>query len=290
MTLDERIKKDLEELYNNGSLSGKIVNAEALQCMIKDGAKDSFFSTKGLPGYFTGDRLAQTVFVTLNPGQDADKSNNTICEDINTFGIKTENIARFISSYISARKELGNIIKGSSFDVKQARFLQAWTNCGVKFPLDFPLNRKSYPQAKKNVLLDKLQLELVPYCSKKFQINYNRCKILLPYLDTIFSEIFSVERKYVIFAGKIFESLFELYKSEANAYCDIAFLSRSNNQILFSKSSNSINTHCCIYKITRKEDGEMLKVLIASSFQHQRLVGSIINDYGKFCFEEYNKV
>jgi hypothetical protein len=65
MTLDNRITKDLTELYNKGALNGSITEATGLKRVIKGGV-----STKGLPGNFTGYRSAPTVFVTLNPGQD----------------------------------------------------------------------------------------------------------------------------------------------------------------------------------------------------------------------------
>lgn len=279
MTLDKRIIDDLTELYNDGALNGSITEATGLKRVIKGGV-----STKGLPGNFTGYRSAPTVFVTLNPGQDVAAANKNLKCEICKFNIDTSSLSNFISSYVASRIDFGNRTKGSAFDVKQARFLQAWIGSGIKFPPNFPAERKSYPEAKKNILLQKLQLELVPYCSKKFVVNKKTLGKLLPFIETLFTEIFSAERKYVIFAGSIFEQLFELY----NANYSITFLSHANKAIAMS-SSFTIQSHCCVCKITRKADSKTIKALIANTFPHSRLVGDKMSEYGKFCFDEFIK-
>ena len=58
MTLDQRIEKDLTELYEGK----EITCAKELQSVLE-------VSTKGLPQHFVGDRNAKTVFVQLNPGK-----------------------------------------------------------------------------------------------------------------------------------------------------------------------------------------------------------------------------
>jgi hypothetical protein len=285
MTLDDRITKDLTELYNNGALNGSISDAAGLKRVIKGGV-----STKGLPGHFTGDRSAPTVFVTLNPGKDVAAANKNLKCEICKFNIDTSSPEKFISSYVASRIDFGNKTKGSAFDVKQARFLQAWPkDSGIDFPQNFPAERKSYPEAKKNVLLQKLQLELVPYCSKNFVVDQNAIAKLLPFIETLFTEIFSAERKYVIFAGNIFEQLFELYKSETNASYSICFLRHSNKEITFPSSSYTIQSNCCVCEISRNADGKTIRALIANTFPHSRLAGKGMSDYGKFCYDEYRK-
>ena len=74
LTLDQRIQKDLENLYNNGSLDGAIAFAKRLnnESVIKEK-----LSSKGMPGYFVGKRKkAKTVFIMLNPGYNADGTSN----------------------------------------------------------------------------------------------------------------------------------------------------------------------------------------------------------------------
>ena len=285
MTLDKRITKDLTELYNNGALNGSISEATGLKSVIKGGV-----STKGLPGYFTGNRNANknTVFVTLNPGQDVAAANKNLKCEICKFNIDTSSLSYFISSYKASRIDFGNRSKGSAFDVKQARFLQAWIGSGIDFPKNFPAERKSYPETKRNVLLQKLQLELVPYCSKKFEVNQKAMGKLLPFIETLLTEIFSAERKYVIFAGSIFEELFKLYNNEVNANYCIAFLHRNSKVITF-QSSYTIQSHCCVCEISRDTDGKTIKALIANTFPYPRLAGKGMSDYGKFCYDEYRK-
>ena len=283
MTLDKRITNDLTELYNNGALNGSISEATGLKSVIKGGV-----STKGLPGHFAGNRFASTVFVTLNPGQDVAAADKNLRCEICKFNIDTSSPEKFISSYKDSRTDFGNRTKGSAFDVKQARFLQAWEDSGIEFPKDFPAERKSYPEAKKNVLLQKLQLELVPYCSKKFVVDQKAIAKLLPFIETLLTEIFSAERKYVIFAGNIFEDLFKLYNNEVNANYSIAFL-HSNSRVITFKSSYTIQSHCFVCKITRKADSNTIKTLIANTFPHSRLVGDKMSIYGKLCFDEFRK-
>lgn len=283
MTLDKRIKKDLTELYNNGALNGSITEAGNLKSVIKGGV-----STKGLPGHFTGDRSAPTVFVTLNPGQDVAAADKNLKCEICKFNIDTSSLSNFISSYVASRIDFGNKTKGSAFDVKQARFLQAWEDSGIDFPDDFPAEPKSYREAKKHVLLQKLQLELVPYCSKNFVVDQKAIAKLLPFIETLFTEIFSAERKYVIFAGSIFEELFKLYNNEVDANYKTKILRKSSKVITF-QSSYTIPSHCCVCEITRKADGKTIRALIANTFPHSRLVGKRMSEYGKFCYDEFIK-
>ena len=283
MTLYKRLTNDLTELYNKGALNGSISEAEKLESVIKGGV-----STKGLPSHFTGNRSAQTVFVTLNPGQDVAAANKNLRSEICKFNIDTTTLNNFISSYKDSRTDFGNKTKGSAFDVKQTRFLQAWEDSGIDFPQNFPAERKSYPEAKRNVLLQKLQLELVPYCSKTFEVNQKTMGKLLPFIETLLTEIFSAERKYVIFAGSIFEDLFKLYNNEVDANYCIAFL-HSNSKVITYKSSYTIQSHCCVCKITRKADSKTIKALIANTFPYPRLAGDNMSKYGKFCYDEYRK-
>ena len=283
MTLDNRISDDVTDLYNNGALNGSITEAVKLKSVIKGGV-----STKGLPGHFTGDRCAPTVFVTLNPGQDVVAANKNLKSEICKFNIDTSSLNNFISSYKDSRIYFGNRSKGSAFDVKQARFLQAWEDSGIDFPDDFPAERKSYPEAKRNVLLQKLQLELVPYCSKNFVVDQKAIAKLLPFIETLFTEIFSAERKYVIFAGSIFEELFKLYNGETNANYSFAFL-HSNSKVITFQSSYTIQSHCCVCEIKRETDGKTIKALIANTFPYPRLAGDNMSKYGKFCYDEYRK-
>ena len=231
MTLDERIEKDLKELYNNG-LNELIEKFN--QCRIPEADKLSVqlfgeegeLSAHGLPGYYTGNRNAKTVMVMLNPGQDVAGKDNpvTTIETRSKLGINTNSVAEFIDSYKDGNKEFGKHdrfnreVKGiypDSFDLKQAAFFKKWPNdpqktdfCGIQIHNDFPdcinwdkknsdkdkLERKKVIElgVAEEVLTKKLQLELVPYASRDFKkIPKKNLKYLFPYVETLFDEIFS---------------------------------------------------------------------------------------------------
>lgn len=59
MTLDERIQKDLLELYNGGDNQGEIQDAVILNGLIQAKSGQTSFATRALPGYYAGDRKAK---------------------------------------------------------------------------------------------------------------------------------------------------------------------------------------------------------------------------------------
>ena len=95
MTLDQRIEKDLSDLYNYGEM----IDSHILSRHIFH-VNDSF-SAYGIPQHFVGDRNAKTVMVMLNPGTDVGKANNVIqnYDLINKLGINTTNLKSFIDTY-----------------------------------------------------------------------------------------------------------------------------------------------------------------------------------------------
>ena len=284
MTLDKRIEKDLKELYNNGSLNGTM--NEANQLSIDLFGATGNLSANGLPGHFVGDRDAQTVLVMLNPQVDV-KDNDKLVktkETISKLRIDASSLIKFINTFKSGHADFGNLDKGTRFDVKQARFLKPWKDSGVTFPPNFPQDKKTYPDAKKAVLLKKLQLELVPYCSKTFDIQNKNVACLTPLVDTLFDEIFRVERTYIIFCGKIFEDIF----NKTTLGTKINSLSKKvGPQIanLKSKSGTPINSHCHVIKIYY--NNQWHKALIANSYAHRRLNGKAMSAYGEFCYNTY---
>lgn len=277
LTLDERIELDLTEWYEKGEITA----AKDLDGVIASKNGEPSFSVKGIPGHFTGKRDAKTVVVMLNPGKDVKSADDsrTIKSEIDKLQIDTTNGSKcFISSYINGKSNFGNLSNGGPFDVKQARFLKPWKNSGINFPSDFPLDHKTYKDAKRAVLLDKLQLELVPYCSKEFVTNSSCLKQLLPFVETLFKEIFSVKREYVIFCGNDFEKLFDMYNEYHPKYIEL--VKEETQKIIVP--SRVIDAHCKVFKICNH------KVLVANTFAYRYLNGNYMSEYGKFCFDVYN--
>ena len=302
MTLDDRIKTDLEE-----RLEGKtITSAVDLQPL-------HAFSTLGMPGYFTGNRDAKTVFVQLNPGLDAIDADARW--DFETKHFHKEN---FIDDYKDSRINYGknDRMREDPFDFKQAAFLYDWKDSGIGFPCNIDWNNKnlsprqsiSWLDAKEHVLLDKLQLELVPYASSKFDINKDLLYLLFPFVDTLLEEIFRPQegRKYVIFGGD-FDELFELYNKEKKQKI-FEDLTRKENVFKINgtqmsdaekrtrgfviKKNNSVLSSALNYKVINIcLKGKQQKALIAYTYPKKSLTNAfrIMQAYGKFCYEEFKK-
>ena len=248
-SLDERIENNLKEIYENEIVPLKAIiefvekykkfklsGAEELSELFNAKTEEEeVISTHGLPGFFAGNRDADTVMLMLNPGQDVALANNpmTTYERIERGkkiekGIDINSLEAFISTYKEDSINYGDIDKdrADNFDLKQAAFLKHWDDCGVDFAgfLDDDYKEKGKDdkekinkEAKRNVLMQKLSMDLIPYASRKFEgINSNKMELLFPYLETLFHEIFKKERKYVIFCSAFYVNLFKQYNKWEN--------------------------------------------------------------------------
>ena len=316
LKLDQRIRRDLEDLYKGGILTFiqnfkncKITEAEQLSMDLFGTPNE--LSIHGLPGYYTGKRDAATVMVMLNPGSDVmsqnnpfvtEKTLNRILKELGKTNISSS--ADFVKIIKRGSDRYGNIDKDrlDNFDIKQAAFLKAWENSGVDIPNNFPdmiprpskkgkeERDKLLREVKQNVLMQKLQLELIPYASRKFKtINPNNYKHLFPYVETLFQEIFSKKRTYVIFCSDFFDKLFNAYSVD-NGYSGtidfgnkVAFEDKEGKQ-LFNKG----DAFCTPIKITY--NGESIYAVIAHTFPNQSLPNAYdkMQAYGKFCYDVYN--
>ena len=296
-TLNQRIEEDLNE-----RLKGKpITSAVKLQPL-------HAFSTMGMPGYFTGNRDAETVFVQLNPGLDVEVANARW--DFETKHFRKE---YFIDDYKESRINYGrnDRMREDSFDFKQAAFLYDWEDSGINFFPNVDWNNKNdktihlWLDCKEQVLLDKLQLELVPYASSGFEINKNNLYLLFPFVDTMLDEIFRPEegRKYVIFGGNDFDDLFKLYNKDKNKRVFEGLTGKNNilSQMSdnekrdngFVKKDGSVLSSALSYKVIKiNYKGKQQKALIAYTYPQKSFSKAyrIMQAYGKFCYEEYNKL
>lgn len=287
MTLDERIKKDLAE-----RLKGNPITAAQKLAPLAKADKKFQFSTKGLPTYFTGDTDAKTVFVQLNPGMDADLADERW--DFDTQYFSEEN---FIEDYKESRRNYGknDRLRYDSFDVKQAAFLYGWEDSGINFPeIEWSILDKeqrkhaketSWLSAKEHVLMDKLQLELIPYASRKFDIDPDNIYLLDEYVEILLDEIFRTNRTYVIFGGTVFDDLFQRFP---DAFKDLTE-KKSIDLNGLQKADGTPWTSPLYYKIIEMYyNGHTQKALIAYTFPHQGLSNAfgIMGKYGRQCYEE----
>ena len=285
MTIDQRIKKDLNELYNGGNTPGVIQDALALDGLVAAKQGQTSFSTKGLPGYYCGDREAKTVLVMLNPGKDVGKADADLIKDV-TF-LKMQGV-NDITGFHQGCRNYGHIDRArpDNFDLKQAFFLHKWPkDSGITFPKGFCPDSvgQTLLDAKENVLTQKLQLELIPYASSSFSsFQKSKLPLVVPYVESLFNELFSKDRKYVIFCSKKFESVFQEYnKSNPGS----VIVNRVQNQ--WKPVGRKISGSCS--KVIINYQGKSMKALIANTFPHQALPNAkaLMEDYGEYCYRNY---
>ena len=281
MRIDERILQDITE-----RLSGKEISAaKALAPVAKMRKSDATqgFSTKGIPGYFCGDRNAKTVVVNLNPGMDAALADclwDTKKENYNQSSPQA-----FINDLYEEYKNFGfrDAARYDEFDIKQAAFLTPWEGSGIDLPPKPDWNDKcSCLLAKKNVLYQKLQLELIPYASAKFEFDKmdSNMRLLVPYIETLLEEIFAKERKYVIFNSALFVDLFKYYNDAEKT--EVFKLGEELSEILKNRKGK-----CRVVYIHFND--RIQKALIAHTFPSQSLCRAfkLMQKYGDFCYREW---
>ena len=280
--LDRQMKIDLAERLNK---EVKVIStAKDISVAIKDD-----ISTQGLPSYFFGNRDAKTVVVNLNPGEAADISDNNWENRTKTFNNST--IDKFLKDYIERQSNYGEKYgltakgKADSFDVKQAAFLTPWEDSSIGLSATPDWSSEGYRLiAKTRVINNKLQLELVPYASAKFDINKKEIARFRPFVDTLLDEVFSKERKYIIFASAKFEDIFKDYNKEHPNTFDIIKEDTTSNAL---KVGGTLKGKCCVIRINYK--GKVCNALIAHTFPNQGLskAYSLMQKYGEFCYKTY---
>ena len=328
LSLDERIENNLKEIYDNkyAPLKKIIDFVEQYKQFELSGAKDlsklfdskagkpnEVISTHGMPGFFAGDRDADTVMLMLNPGQDVALANNPMItyERIMRVkkiakGININTLDDFVYTYKEDSKNYGEIDKdrADNFDLKQAAFLKHWKDCGVDFAgfLDDDYKKLGTSkedvaekdiinkEAKRNVLMQKLSMDLIPYASRKFEgIDPNKIYLLFPYLETLFDEILKKKRKYVIFCSAFYNKLFKQYNKWENNKWEIKELVDEpipSDEVFENKSA-----FCTPITIRQIDNGKQQNAIIAHTFPNQSLPNAYerMEEYGRFCFDEWKK-
>jgi hypothetical protein len=207
--LYESLKKDIRDLYQKGLI-------ESARKLNKNLGGEKWFAELRLPMYFSGDPYALCVFVMLNPGAANDFNNLKLKEG--------ESIDQYIERYIYEHQYYGILDKDrmDNFDLKQAAFLYSFKNSGIDLPNFFnKKDKRTMLQAKENVLMLKLQLELIPYCSREFVKLFDNTKLALNNIEYIYSHIERVldilcakDREYILFGSKQYYYIFEALKQK----------------------------------------------------------------------------
>ena len=282
--LNDKIQTDLNELSSNGVIR----NALKLNGLVIAKPGQTSFATKALPGYYVGKRDAQTVMVMLNHGIDVCKANNNLQKDIKTRGMGSIND---VNNYHNSSANFGHFDKNryDVFDVKVAFFIKNWPNNGISLPAGLcpQCNKQTKLDAKEAVLTDKLQLELIPYASSQFKgFDKKRISEVFPFVDILFDEIFSCDRKYVIFCSRFFEQVFKAYEKAHPGHIKFRNI---NVPPKCTIPNLKFQVSCHVIEITY--NGKTMKAIIANTFPNQSLTNAYdrMEDYGTFCYQEYIK-
>ncbi len=284
MTLNQRITKDLNELYNGGNTPGVIQDALQLNGLIPAKAGQTSFATMALNGYYSGDLEAKTVMVMFNPGCDVSVANSNLPNELQKRNMKN---AVDFANFHDYSKNYGHYdrLRQDAFDLKQAFFLKSWQNSGIAIPKSLCANsgKQAKLDSKEIVLTQKLQLDLIPYASSKFEEFTGNISLVFPFLETLFDAIFSFPRKYVIFCSGKFETIFKEYE-KANPGT-ISCIRKAKKKIPGRENAVS----CSV--ITVKYQSKEIRAIIANTF-HDRSLPNAYNQmeaYGEFCYQEFIK-
>lgn len=297
------------------------------------------FATRALPVYTGGKRGAKTVMVMLNPGKGVKDSNKDLLIELKKRSMFTMlsklcggACLQLSSGNVDLKEDIYNYHyfntfygdwdynRHDNFDLKQAFFLRDWpedSEVGVdnKNLNDIIKNNKTEKEEvkekvqklkleeKRKVLMNKQQLELVPYSSRSFssfagkgEEKKQRIKKLCPYVETLLHEIFSQPREYVIFCSGLFNEVFKVYCKESAKKYRVEFGKECKYPIIGEKLDKKtgkkkiFSTSCTPITIFNLEDKSSIKAIIANTFPSQALPNAYekMAEYGKFCHEVYD--
>ncbi len=263
----EFIKRHFEDWQNNGFCSSALALNSKLGC--------EYFSETN-PHFFTGDLEAEFVMVHLNPKQIKDKKINKFKrfsalesgKEIGGFGS--------FDVYLNYYAKFGSLKYGenasrkhkSPFDHKQIRFIRPFNV--------LPINSADNYKNLENVIDKKLQIELIPFGSESFDYRKVGSENLIQFIEPVLSFIFSSNRKYVVFCGRVFEGLLNKYIVKKNR---ITFKLKKNDGQETLSDFEIINFQISI-------NGVIFNGAIAPQYAKQ---GYPVEDYGKKVSSLYGK-
>lgn len=282
------LKEDLLSLYNlNHVESARKLNEDLNLSIIYER-----FCENCQPMYFTGKFDAKTVFVMLNPGYH-DEEYSFLEKRDSAFKDFDDFVSKYLNFHINyGIEKYGSDKKGKidNFDLKQAAFLQKFENSGMNIPESFlwDKNLNIRLKAQEVVMMEKLQLEFVPYPSSKFKNLFGNRKQALNYIEffkndikRLFDSIILYDRQYVIFGAKQFYFLFQAYNELGLGHIEFGEV----------KSFKIDNLHKKVFFNTLKilHNGKHFKAGIAHSFPRQDLPNAFdrMSKYGEFCYQEF---
>ena len=116
--------------------------------------------------------------------------------------------------------------------------------------------------------------------------NKSKLNLIVPFVETLFDEIFSYERKYVVFCARKFEKVFHEYNK---THPGSVTIKKIKNKWIPSRSKSKPGS--CIGLYINYKNFKM-KAIIANTFPRQDLPNAydLMEDYGEFCYNEFLKL
>ncbi len=282
--MESNILNDLESLFNNNFI------AEARKLNSDLGEK--YFNENMQPMYFNGKVDAKTVLIMLNPGNGDDPKNPYSFENQKKDFNSLEDFQnKHIDSLVNFGANHFND-KLDNFDLKQAAFLHNFKNLDFEIPDEFWNNIDQKRIAKRNVLMDKLQLEFIPYPSRDFKGLLDNRKLasqniihLKKYIYSVLDTIIEHPRDNVFFCSKQFYNLFSVCREmeDFNGKIEIGPISE------FKDTEGRLTLR--FSKVTIYYKDNIINAGIAHSFASQALPNAYkkMMRYGDFCYNEMKK-
>lgn len=303
METESDMIKWLREDFNDLLRTGRINRAMALsKALTKHNRSPVYFSHTLIPHYPVRNLAAPTVFVHLNPGAGVENHAN---EEF-YYG-QVWNYEKFLSDFnlkhkpsihevIEAYKDFwmnyatNRFIKNKekdNFDYKQACFLMQWKDSGIHLLKSALHDAEVQKHNTVNVLDQKLQLELIPYCSNAINTNLlvnsfeNEPEVLKPYIEYMLDVISMHPRKYILFGSRVFQKLFRVYNNNIHPIIEFEAPEKRFNGITSRSLSFSY------MKLIWRE--KTLDIGLIHSFPRRDLPNAYVKmaKYGEVCYHEF---
>ncbi len=252
--LEKEIEKDLKQLVSMGHIEKCVELNKVLHCKLNKLRGDISkyeLDPKAMPMYFSGDLESKVVFVELNPGfgnmhpeRDGNKLKMTPFKKLSQVTISNTD------DYFNYYKDLGvnkaedRLREGktvSNFDQKQWFFFRGVGIYDLK-------GDKPNHEEMKIIRKNNLQLEIIPYMSKRFKFEAFDRSYIEERLEAITKTINSYDRDFVFIVGgnKIISDYFGEIKYDSftvkgrKTKVSIGFKKYENKNLFFLKSYKMI--------------------------------------------------
>jgi len=277
--MKNNIVVDLESLYNENFVKeARLLNLNL---------KGNYFHDNMEPMYFNGKQAAKTVLIMLNPGN-SDNPNNPY--NFNSKKQDCKSLEDYYEKYLNELINFGqnDFERLDNFDLKQAAFLHDFKNLDFEIPNEFWNTIEQKKIAKRNVLMDKLQLEFIPYPSRNFKGLLDNRKLaiqnivhLKKYIIRVLDTIIEHPRDNVVFCSKQFYNLFSVCQEleEFNGKIELGAINE------FKDIEGSLTLR--FSRVVLKHKNTTINAGIAHSFASQALPNAYkkMMRYGAFCYE-----